>query len=118
MIDIEKLKDIIQSYCAACDTESNEYNEGFQACGMMVLKEIEKLSKEEKVNVNLEIAAAYKAGAEWQKQQKRKIWNTTRRIVPEDNGQILSFDDTGFFYLGKRPHPESVEWCYVRSLLP
>ena len=46
MIDIEKLKDIIQSYCAACDTESNEYNEGFQACGMMILKEVEKLSEE------------------------------------------------------------------------
>ena len=57
MIDIEKLKDIIQSYCAACDTESEEYNKGFQECGTLLLKELEKLYKVDPISDNLEEAS-------------------------------------------------------------
>ena len=61
----------------------------------------------------------FKAGAEWMAGQDRKIWNSSIRSVPEGNkSQILSFDAEGYFYLNRKPHPDSVEWCFAKELLP
>lgn len=61
----------------------------------------------------------FKAGAEWMAGQDRKIWNSSIRSVPEGNkSQILSFDAEGYFYLNRKPHPNSLEWCFAKELLP
>ena len=46
-------------------------------------------------------------------------WKSSFTSVPEGNkSQILSFDDEGYFYLGRTPHPDSVSWCFAKELLP
>ena len=65
-----------------------------------------------------DIKAAFEAGVKWKEKQDAKIWKSSRTTLPEGNHQILSYEDDGYFHLGRTVHPDSVAWCFAKELLP